>query len=69
MGRKTNFAHIAIQDSTKKEIDELKRKLEETYGTSTYDELMKIFIEKNKKLVLPNNEVKKVISKSRGVII
>jgi len=69
MGRKTNFAHIAIQESTKRDIDKLKLRLEESYGTSTYDELMKIFLEKNKKLTLPSNEVKRVISKSRGVMI
>lgn len=67
MLRKTNFAHIAIRDSTKKNLEELKKELEKNYKGATYDELINIILEKNKKIILSSMDVKKIISKSRGV--
>ena len=69
MVRKTNFTQIGIRGETKKEIDELKKRLEECYPSATYDELMKILMEKNSKIIFSNRDIKKIILKERGIII
>jgi len=66
--RKTNFSNISVRGETKKEIDELKRKLSNEYlSDATYDDLINIFLRKNKKIVLSPNELKELFIKSRGV--
>jgi hypothetical protein len=69
MGRKTNYKHIPVQTKTWNEIDNLKKQLGEYYNDPTYDELVNILIEKNKKIILSNSEVKKIIGIKRGVKI
>ena len=66
--RKTNFSNISVRGETKKEIDELKRKLSNEYlSDATYDDLINIFLRKNKKIVLSPNEFKELFVKSRGI--
>lgn len=69
MLRHKNFAHIPVNPETKEEIDELKKKLQDKYPNITYEEMMKIFLEKNKNIVMTENELKRLLAKSRGVII
>jgi len=69
MVRKINFTQIGIRGDTKKEIDKLKEELEKCYPQATYDELMKIFLEKHNKITLSDRDVKKIILKTRGINI
>jgi len=66
---KKNYAHVPVLEPTKKELEDLKDKLKEFYYEPTYDELIKILVEKNKKVVLSGNDVRKIMNKSRGVRI
>jgi len=67
--RKTNFSNIGVRGDTKKELEELKNKLSEEYiRDATYDDLMKIFLQKNKKIILSQNELNKLLLNSRGVV-
>lgn len=66
--RKTNFSNIGIRGETKKELEELRKILNEEYlSNATYDDLMKIFLKKHKKITLTPNELKSLLSESRGV--
>ena len=66
--RKTNFNNIGVRGNTKKELDELKKRLSEEYiSNATYDDLMQIFLQKNKKIVLSKEEISLLILKSKGV--
>lgn len=68
--RKTNFAHVPIYKQTKDELDKLKDELEiNGYNNVSYEELMKIFLEKNKKVKLLDNDIRRILSSSRGVKI
>jgi hypothetical protein len=67
MGRKTNFAHIPVREDTKKELDKLKEKLGQYYENPSYEKLMRVFLEKNKKIVFTGNDIIKIMSKKRGV--
>lgn len=67
MGRKINFEHIAVRSETKKELEKLKQQLGEFYDDVSYEKLMRIFLEKNKKLVLSSKEVSDIINKKRCV--
>ena len=66
--RKTNFNNIGVRGDTKKELDELKKRLSEEYiSNATYDDLIRIFLQKNKKIVLSKEEISLLILKSKGV--
>ena len=66
--RKTNFNNIGVRGDTKKELDELKKRLCEEYiSGATYDDLIRIFLQKNKKIVLSKEEISLLILKSKGV--
>ena len=66
--RKTNFNNIPIRGETKKELDELKEKLSKEYiHNATYDDLIKIFLQKNKQIVLSQNEIRNLLLKPKGV--
>jgi len=67
--RKTNFAHIPVQEKTREELAKLKSELDKFYTNVTWDELINVFLEKNKKVVLSGLEVRKIIGQRRGVII
>lgn len=67
MGRKINFEHIAVRSETKKELEKLKCQLGEFYEDVSYEKLIRIFLEKNKKLVLSSKEVADIINKKRCV--
>lgn len=67
MGRKTNFAHVPVVNETKRELDELKGKLREKgFYDVTYDELIQIFMEKNRKLALSDIQIREILRRSRG---
>lgn len=66
--RKTNFRNVGIRGETKNELDNLKRKLSEEYiSDATYDDLIRIFLQKNKKITLSKDEIKELIIKVKGV--
>ena len=66
--RKTNFNNIGVRGDTKKELDELKKRLSEEYiSNATYDDLIRIFLQKNKKIVLSKEEISLLILKTKGV--
>jgi hypothetical protein len=66
--RKTNFSNIGIRDETKKELEELKKRLCENYlSDATYDDLIRIFLKKNKKITLNQNELKELLLSQRGI--
>jgi len=69
MARKTNFFHIPVRGDTRKEVDNLKDQLKKKYPDATYDELIKIFIEKQNKITLSDKDIKIIMCKSRGIII
>jgi len=69
MIRKRNFAHIPILNETKSEIDNLKNKLKEKYPDVTYEELVKILLEKNKNVIMSDLELRRLMNKSRGINI
>jgi len=69
MRRKTNFSHIPVRGDTKKEVDELKQQLSNCYTEATYDELVRILLEKHKKLRLSDNDIKIIVGKMRGINI
>jgi hypothetical protein len=66
---KRNYSHIAVRDDTKQIVDELKKKLCEKYNDATYDELMKILLNKHEKILISEKEINELIAKSRGVRI
>lgn len=66
--RKTNFSNIGVRGDTKKELDNLKRKLSNEYiSNATYDDLIRIFLQKNKKITLSKDELKDIVLKVKGV--
>jgi len=66
--RKTNFNNIGVRGNTKKELDKLKKRLSEEYiSGATYDDLIRIFLQKNKKIVLSKEELSLLILKPNGV--
>lgn len=68
MVRKTNFSNIGVRGETKKEFEELKKMLNDKYiPDATSDDLMKILLEKNKKITLTPEELKNFIVKIKGV--
>jgi len=69
MVRRKNFAHVPVREETKFELDKLKKRLAESFNSPTYDELINLFIEKNKHTFIPKEDLKRFILKSRGVVI
>lgn len=66
--RKTNFSNIGIRDDTKKELNDLKEKLEQKYPDVTYDELMNVLMKKHEKVVLTDKDIKNIIARCRGIL-
>lgn len=64
-----NFSHIPVRYETKILVDKLKKQLSEKYNKATYDELMRILINKHNKIVISDKEIKELIAKSRGILI
>lgn len=67
MGRKTNFVHIAVHEDTKKEVEELLRKLEMQYNKANYDEVIQILLSKNRNVIFSRVEIDSIMSKLRRV--
>jgi len=66
--RKTNFSNIGIRGETKEELDKLKEKLATEYiSNATYDDLIRIFLRKNKKIILSEGEIRDLLLKPKGV--
>ena len=66
--RKTNFRNIGVRGETKRELDELKKRLSKEYiSNATYDDLIRIFLQKNKKIILSENELKDLLLKPKGI--
>ena len=69
MSRIKNFAHIPVLIRTKQDIDNLKERLNEKIPKATYDELINVLLEKHKNLTFSDSELKRMIFKSRGVVV
>jgi hypothetical protein len=67
VGRKTNFVHIAVHEDTKKEVEELLRKLEMQYNKANYDEVIQILLSKNRNVIFSRVEIDSIMSKLRRV--
>ena len=66
--RKTNFNNIGVRGDTKKELDELKKRLSEEYiSGATFDDLIRIFLQKNKKITLSKDEIRELVIRTKGV--
>jgi len=65
---KTNFRNVGVRGDTKEELEELKNKLCEIYfPKATYDDLIRIFLQKNKRITLNGNELKELLLRSKGI--
>jgi len=65
-----NYYHWALNSNREEEIKKLKKQLEElNVNNPTNDELFEILMAKNDKVTISPSEVKKIISKKRGVVI
>jgi len=69
MRRKTNFSHIPVRGDTKEQVDKLKEQLAKCYNETTYDEIVRILLEKHRKLKLSDSDVKRIVGKMRGIKI
>lgn len=66
---KINFENIAVRGDKKHEIDNLRKKLSELgFFNVTYDEMMEILLQKNKKYTFSNDEISKILRQCRGLL-
>ena len=66
--RKTSFRNIPVRGDTQKSLSDLKTKLGKQYlDGATYDDIIRILLSKNEKIILSHNELKDLLLKSRGV--
>jgi len=65
-----NYYHFALKSNRSEDVRKLKQALEDlNISNPTEDEIFELLLEKNKKFVLSPTEVKKIISKKRGIEI
>ena len=63
-----NYYHMALNSNRKKDINNLKKQLEELQVTKpTEDEIFELLMAKNDKIIISPTEVKKIIGRKRGI--
>lgn len=64
-----SYIRLPIKNEKEKELKILKENLEKIgIRNPTYDEIMEILLEKNKRLVINEKDIKEIIKKSRGIL-
>jgi nitrogen regulatory protein PII len=63
-----NYLRIPIRDDREKDFKLLKENLEKIgIANPTYDEVMGVLLEKNKRIIMNEKDIKDLIQKLRGI--